>query len=139
MKIIEERIGAGDSKKLSKSLKRLALRWTDEWTPPDVDFPEFGPGSKAEGYSWFEYEVFPCTSYPTKHIYDLGDDGLRKRSSAKKLYSDRLKALKSLRSELEHKFAKILLNLDKEIEKEVTERMEVVVESEFCEECEDDE
>lgn len=134
MKVIEERIGAGKLKRMSMSLKRLALRWTDAWTPPDVDFPEFAPGSKTEGYSWFQYNVYKCVSYTTKHIYELENGKLRKRASAKKLYSDKLAALKSLRSELENKFATILYRLDVAIEKEMTERMEVAIKHEFNEE-----
>ena len=95
----------------------MAFRFTDP-VEPDVEIPE-EHGELRKGWLFNECAATVacvCTS-PIAHGYG-GDDDTHLHG-ARRLYSTRLRALRALRNALERKYAKLLADIDRHIEKEV--------------------
>lgn len=108
-----------DVKYLPKLVK--ALRWTDDKPEMDLLKPNSGYIS-GWNYHYYGLEGRVSKMWSEKWGHGNGDGSNRNNGSREgiNLYSTKLLALKALRSEMELKFAEKLLDIDMQIELELT-------------------
>jgi hypothetical protein len=101
-----------------------ALRWTDNNPDKDLLKPDYNSGFNSFTSGWdyntngYTPNVYQAWSESSSHGTGIKRDGYGNQNGID-LYSTKLLALKALRAEMELKFAKELLKIDEQIEKEM--------------------
>lgn len=94
-----------------------AMRWTEK-VEPDIDPPDrYDVLAKGWLFNPYNGSVTKACSGPMSHNY--GDDNGTTSQGARRLYSTKLLALRSLRNAVEVECAKKLAAIDRHIEEEL--------------------
>lgn len=96
---------------------------------PDIDIPDTMAGGLRKGYLYNDYlgnpRVEPACTSSISHCF--GGQDKTDTQGPRKLYSTRLLALRGLRNALERRFAKILSEVDEQIEEEVKSEVDTML------------